>query len=159
MTLLWPWNIPRSWQCQNITPVCYLISFCHIRQCWHGWFEGGVKKPSNPYDISVTSREWFDVGRCWDLGMFQAIRYFSNEQNVSKNNKNMLFPTVLSWYDLAVILKWPYHDLGITPLWYQQMSPCVLGLGSDRVRGLVKLKKIREKLGLDGQPYPNQTWS
>ena len=51
--------------------------------------------------------------------MFQAIIYISGEQNVSKNNKNKLFPTVLSWFDLAVTLKWPYHDLGKSPLWYQ----------------------------------------
>ena len=51
--------------------------------------------------------------------MFQAIIYISSEQNVDKNKKNKLFPTVSSWFDLAVTLKWPYHDLGITPLWYQ----------------------------------------
>ena len=49
--------------------------------------------------------------------MFQAIIYISREQNVRKNNRNKLFPTVVSWFDLALTLKWHYHDLGITPLW------------------------------------------
>ena len=78
-----------------------------------------MEKPSNPYVIPVTFRGWFGIGLCWNLGMFQDIIYISSEQNVSKNNKNKLFPNVLSWFDLAVTLKLPYHDLGITPLWYQ----------------------------------------
>ena len=28
-----------------------------------------------------------------------------------------LFSTVLSWFDLVMTLRWPYQDLGITPLW------------------------------------------
>ena len=30
---------------------------------------------------------------------------------------NNLLSTILSWFDLAVTLRWPYHDLGITPPW------------------------------------------
>ena len=30
---------------------------------------------------------------------------------------NNLFSTVLSWLDLVMTLRWPYQDLGITPLW------------------------------------------
>ena len=30
---------------------------------------------------------------------------------------NNLFSTVLSWFDLVMTLRWPYQDLGITPLW------------------------------------------
>ena len=50
----------------------------------------------NPYVIPVTSLGYFDVGPCWDLGMFQAIIYISSEHNVSKNNKDKLFSTVLT---------------------------------------------------------------
>ena len=39
--------------------------------------------------------------------MFQAIKYISGEYNVSKNNKNQLFLTVLSRFDLAVTLRLP----------------------------------------------------
>ena len=53
-------------------------------------------KPSNPYAIPVTSRRCFGVGLCLVLGMFQAIIYISSERNVSKNNKNKLFPPILS---------------------------------------------------------------
>ena len=100
-----------------------------------GWFEGGLKKLSNPHAIHETPRGWFGVGLCWDLGMFQAIIEISIEQNVSKNNKNKLFPPVLSWFDLAVTLKWPFHDLGRPPLWYQTWTDVtyVFGLGFDRV--------------------------
>ena len=38
---------------------------------------------------------------------------------LAKTTKIRFFPTVLSWFDPAVTLKWPHHDLGITPLWYQ----------------------------------------
>ena len=37
--------------------------------------------------------------------------------NEPKNKKNKLFSTILSWFDLAVTLRWSNHDLGITPLW------------------------------------------
>ena len=33
---------------------------------------------------------------CCDLGMFQAIIYISSEHNFRRNNKNKLFPTILS---------------------------------------------------------------
>ena len=124
MTLTWSWVIPRSWQCQNITSVCYLIYFCHIRQCWHKVDLKGVwKKPSNPFVISVTTRGWFGVGLCWDLGMFQAIVEISSEQNVSKNNKNKLVPPVLSrfdppvlsWCDLEMTLPWPWDNSSMVP--------------------------------------------
>ena len=37
--------------------------------------------------------------------MFQDIVYISSEHNVSKNNKNKLFSTVLSRFDLVVTLR------------------------------------------------------
>ena len=70
--------------------------------------KGVVRKNSQPLRYPCTLS-------CWDLGRIQAIIYISSEHNVSKNNK--LFSTVLSWFDLAVTLRWPHHDLGITPLW------------------------------------------
>ena len=136
LTLPWPLDdIPRSWQCQNITSVCYLIRFCYISQCWHKGDLKGVWKPLQPLCYLCNPRGWFGVGLCWDLGMFQTIISISSKQNVSKNNKNKLFPTVLSRFDLAVSSKLPYQDLGITPLWYQTPTDvtCVLGLGFDRV--------------------------
>ena len=41
---------------QNITSVCYLDHFFHIRQYWHKdeGRGGGVEKPSNPYDIPAS---------------------------------------------------------------------------------------------------------
>ena len=30
---------------------------------------------------------------------------------------NNVVSTILWWLDLAMTLRWPYHDLGITPLW------------------------------------------
>ena len=30
---------------------------------------------------------------------------------------NNVVSTILRWFDLAMTLRWPYHDLGITPLW------------------------------------------
>ena len=41
--LRWPWDIPRSLQCQNITSVCYFIYFCHIRH--KGDLKGVWKTP------------------------------------------------------------------------------------------------------------------
>ena len=95
MTLQWPWgNNPvkynpistcllrlgliRSNQCliaigQNITSVCYLDNFFHIRQYWHkdDGKGGGMKNPLTL--IPVTSQGCFGVGLCRDLGMLQAI--------------------------------------------------------------------------------------
>ena len=56
---------------------------------------------------------------CWDLGMLRAIIYITSEHNASKNNRNKLFSTVLSWFDLAVTLRWCHHYLGIIPIWNQ----------------------------------------
>ena len=54
---------------------------------------------------------------------FRCIKtHLSNIPKVPWISPCALFPTVLSWFDLAVTLKWPYHDLGIT-------------LGFDRVIG------------------------
>ena len=74
------------------------------------------EKPSNPYVIPVTSQGCFGVGLYWDLGMLQAMIDITSEHNVSKNNKNQLFSVVLSWFHLAVTLRWSHHDLGVTPL-------------------------------------------
>ena len=79
-------------------------------------WKGGDKKPSNPkcYPCNLLG---LCIGPYLDLGIFQAIIYISSEHNVSKNNKNKLFSTVFSWFDLDVTLRWPYHDLWITPIW------------------------------------------
>ena len=60
--------------------------------------------------LSLTSRGWFGVGLCWDLGMFQAIIYISGEQNVSKNKKISYFQAF--WADLTSL--WPWNDLTMT---------------------------------------------
>ena len=103
------------WSKYNISVVIW-----HMRQCWHkGDLRGGggVKNSPTSNVIPATSRGCFGIGPCWDLGMFQAILYISCEHNVRKNNKNKLFSTVLSWFDFAVTLRYPYRDLRITPLW------------------------------------------
>ena len=81
--------------------MCYLVHLTHLGDLKGG----GVIKPSNPYVIPVTSRGCFGVGLCLVLGMFQAIIYISSKRNVSKNNKNKLFPTILGRFDLAVTLR------------------------------------------------------
>ena len=55
----------------------------------------------------------------------------SNKHNWSKNYTNKLFLPNLSWFDLAVTLRWPCHDLGVAPhkAQPQPLPPCVLGLG------------------------------
>ena len=88
-----------------------------------------MKSSSNPYVIPVTSRGCFGVGLCWDLCMFQTIIYISREYHVCKNNKNNLFSTVSSWFDLSVTFRWPYHVLGITPLWNQTPTDVTMYLG------------------------------
>ena len=160
MILQWPWGnnpvkynpiltcllrfgVIRCNQCllaigQNITSVFYLDHFFHIRQYWHkDEGRGRGQKTLQPYVIPVTSKRCFCVGLCWDLGMLQAMIDITNEHNVSKNNKNQLFSTVLSWFHQAVTLRWSHHDLGVTPLWTkaQPMSSCVFGLGFDRFIG------------------------
>ena len=54
-----------------------------------------MKNPPTLNVIPATSWGCFGIGPCWDLGVFQAIIYISSEHNVSKNNKNQLFSTVL----------------------------------------------------------------
>ena len=105
---------------QNIASVCYFVHCAmwdsiDTRVIWRGG--GGVKNPPTLNVISATSRGCFCVGPCWDLDMFQDIVYISSEHNVSKNNKNNLFSTILSRFDLVVTLRWPHHDLWITSLW------------------------------------------
>ena len=96
----------------NISSVCYLDHFFHIRQYWHkDERKGRDEKPSNPDVIPVTSQGGFVVGLCWALGMLQAMIDITNEHNVNKNNKNQLFSAVLSWFHLAVTLRWSQHDL------------------------------------------------
>ena len=84
------------------------------------------EKPSNPYVIPVTSQGCFDVGLCWDLGMIQAMIDITSEHNVSKNNQNQLSSAVLSWFHLAVALRWSQHDLGVTPLWNQTPADVIM---------------------------------
>ena len=56
-----------------------------------------------------------------------------NVQNWDKKHKNKLFSSLLSQYDLAVTLKWPYNNLGVTASWSPisiHMSPVYLGWDS-----------------------------
>ena len=80
-----------------------------MRQCWNkGDLKGGGNNPPTLNVIPATSQGCFGIGPCWDpAGMFQAIKYISGEYNASKNNKNKLFLTVLSRFDLAVTLRLP----------------------------------------------------
>ena len=82
--------------------MCYLVHLTHLGDLKR---RGDVIKPSNPYVIPVTSRGCFGVGLCLVLGMFQTIICIPSERNVSKNNKNKLFLTILSRFDLAVTLR------------------------------------------------------
>ena len=58
--------------------------------------------------------------------MIQAMIDITSEHNVSKNNQNQLFVAVLSWFHLAVTLRWSQHDLGITPLWNQTATDVIM---------------------------------
>ena len=120
---------------QNITSVCYLDHFFHIRQYWHeddrkGRGGGTLQPLCYPCNLSGV----FCVGLCWDPGKLQAMIDITSEHNVSKNHKNHLFSAVLSWFHLTVTLRWSHYDLGVTHLWNkaQPMSACVFGLGFDR---------------------------
>ena len=93
-----------------------------------GWRKGGggsEKKP-NLYVIPVTSQGCFVAGLCWDLGMLQTMIDITSEHNVSKNSKNQLFSAVLSWFHLAVTLRWSQHDLAVTPLWNQTPTDAIM---------------------------------
>ena len=144
LTLLWPsnelamtlWYLSNEARPQPISPcvlwmgfnrynlpfvkhtisVLYWIYFYHIRQGWHKGDLMGYK-PSNSLITLLPFGAFLDIGPCWGLGMLQAIIDISKDHNFSKINKNKLFSLVLSWFDLAVTLRWPYHDLGVTPLW------------------------------------------
>ena len=151
MTLQWPWGnnpvkynpistcllrlgVIRCNQCvltirQNITSVCLLDNFFHIRQHWHkdegrgrGWKT--LQPLCYPCNLSGVFLCRFVLGS----------RSSSSEHNVSRNNENQLFSVVLSWFHLAVTLRWSHHDLVVTPLWNkaQPMSSCGFGLGFDR---------------------------
>ena len=87
---------------------------------------GGGEKPCNPYVISVTSQGCFGVGLRCDLGIIQAMIDITSEHNVSKNNQNQLFSAVLSWFHLAVTLRWSQHDLGVAPLWNQTPTDVIM---------------------------------
>ena len=43
--------------------------------------------------------------------------WFSTTIDISSELNWRLFWPILSWYDLAVTLSWPCHDLGVTPQW------------------------------------------
>ena len=114
----------RGWFCLS---VCHLDHFCHIRQSWHedegrgrGW------KTLQPlcYPCNLSGVIW--CRSVLGSRYVSSIIYISSERNVSKNNKNKSFPTFLNWFDLAVTLKWPYHDLGITPLWNQTPTDVIM---------------------------------
>ena len=49
----------------------------------------------------------------------------TSEDNVSKNNKK-LFSAVLSWFYLAVTLRWSLHDLGVNLLWNQTPTHVIM---------------------------------
>ena len=50
----------------------------------------------------------------------------TSEHNASKNSQNQLSSTVLSWFHLAVALRWSQHDLGVTPLWNQTPADVIM---------------------------------
>ena len=101
--------------------VFYLVHFCHIRQGWHkGDFTGGGggSKTIQPLYSPCNLLSCFGKGLCLGPGVLRAIIDISSKHHFSK--KKLLrkpFLTVLSWCDLAVTLRWPYHDLGVTPIW------------------------------------------
>ena len=170
MTLSWPWgknpvtynpnlfhNVYLGWALpdvinvlvigQNITSVCYFVHCAmwdstDTRVIWRGG--GASKKPSNPKCYLCNLSGVF----LWDLGMFQDIVYISSEHHVSKNNKKKLFSTVLRRYDLVVTLRWPPHDLWITPLWNPTPTHVTIctWVGLDRFIGsagpIIYLKEI-----------------
>ena len=59
--------------------------------------------------------------------------------NISKNNKNLLFSAVLSWFHLAATLRWSHHDLGVPPLWNNRYHHVYLGwVSTDLLEVLVQ---------------------
>ena len=103
---------------QNITSVCYLVYFWHLRQCSHkGYLKGGGWKNLQPlcYPCNL-SRGCFCVGPSWYLDMLQASMYISSEHNVRKKvaifNR---FEFILPCCDLEMTLLWPWNISHMKP--------------------------------------------
>ena len=73
--------------------------------------------PPNPLITCYRLGRFLVLVRVGGLGMLQSIIDIPREHTCSQINKNKLFSLVLSWFDLAVTLRWPYHDIGVAPLW------------------------------------------
>ena len=111
--------------------MLYFVPFCHIRQ---GWNKGDLMgyNPPNPVITCYRLGRFLTLVRVGGLGMLQSIIDIPREHTCSQINKNKLFSLVLSWFDLAVTLRWPYHDIGVAPLWNPtptHFSKCILAIG------------------------------
>ena len=68
-----------------------------------------------PYhDLGITPL-WYQTPT--DVTMCTWVGFWTSYMKCWSNN---LFSTVLSWFDLAMTLRWPYQDIGITPIWNPQ---------------------------------------
>ena len=75
------------------------------------WFHLSVTLRWSQHDLEVTllcNQTATDVIMCTWVG-FRPIYW--------KCWSNNVVSTILRWFDLASTLRWPYHDLEITPLW------------------------------------------
>ena len=158
MTLQWPWG--NSLMKPNLNPyvTCVLVLgwdslgvimqvlatspnkstylfLVHSRNFREGWDKGDLIRyyPFNPY---ITPFQHLGYVRCTLVlvsGLVLTIILILNVQNWGKKHKNKLFSPLLSWFDLAVTLRWPYNDLGVTASWRPiliHMSPVYLGWDS-----------------------------
>ena len=99
----WNWSIDH-WSKHGHHFVIWPISDRDdISMIWQGMTSLTQKYPCNLLGM-------LGIHPCWGL----AIMGISSEQNWSRNNKNLLYLTLLYWFDFAVTLLWPWDDLAMT---------------------------------------------
>ena len=107
--------------------VCYLVHFCHIREWWHKGDSMGYY-PSNPY--ITPSPKLLKYVPC--TSVFES-RWVRTIVDMSIEAQTTTILPNLGWFDLAVTLRWPCHDLGVAPhkAQTQPMSPSLFFIPSD----------------------------
>ena len=147
MTLSWPWgNTPLKpnpnschhvylgWDSSSVFDVVAIGPNMTIVELiiWSIsaiWERGGIRKTwwgITPPGITPLGCFGYIpmLGSSWFLTTIDI----SSELNWSKTNKNRLFSHILSWFDLPVTLRWPCHDLGVTPQWSPTPTHVTIGI-------------------------------